>query len=85
MKVAIDRAGRLVVPKEIRRRLGLAGGETLEIGERDGVIEITRSEREISLKRGSRGVLYAEPADPCEPLDAEAVRELIDRGRTRRA
>ncbi len=31
MKTTIDKAGRLVVPRQLRERIGLAGGGTVEI------------------------------------------------------
>jgi len=43
MRTTIDRAGRVVIPKPIRDRLGLRGGEELELREEDGRIEIGRA------------------------------------------
>jgi AbrB family looped-hinge helix DNA binding protein len=46
MKTTLDRFGRIVVPKEIRDRLGLKPGAEIEINERDN---------EIVLKPGDLG------------------------------
>jgi len=40
MLVAIDRSGRLVMPKELRRRLHLEGGGTVSLREIEGGVEI---------------------------------------------
>ena len=40
MRTSIDGAGRLVVPKQLRERLGLGSGGEVEIDERDGVLAI---------------------------------------------
>src|SRR5437764_361166 len=40
MRSAIDAAGRVVIPKELRERLGLRRGRPVDIRERDGCIEI---------------------------------------------
>ncbi|MHB1810234.1 MAG: AbrB/MazE/SpoVT family DNA-binding domain-containing protein, partial [Solirubrobacteraceae bacterium] len=41
MKVSIDRAGRVVVPKPIRDQLGFAPGCTLEAEAIDGRLELS--------------------------------------------
>lgn len=40
MRITIDGAGRVVIPKQIRDELGLRNGEEVEITSRDGRIEI---------------------------------------------
>ena len=40
MKTTIDNAGRIVIPKNMRARLGLTGGQAVEIRETSGRIEI---------------------------------------------
>jgi bifunctional DNA-binding transcriptional regulator/antitoxin component of YhaV-PrlF toxin-antitoxin module len=41
MKVAIDSVGRLVIPMALRQELRITGPTELEIGARDGVIELS--------------------------------------------
>lgn len=77
---AIDAAGRVVIPKEIRERLGLTGGRSLEIRERDGVIEIEPRSATMSLVRRS-GVLVAVTEGDVPPLTDDVVRETIERTR----
>jgi AbrB family looped-hinge helix DNA binding protein len=49
VKTTIDRFGRLVVPKDIRDRLGLKPGVEIEIKEQESEIVIRQVERESPL------------------------------------
>ncbi|MBL7660723.1 AbrB/MazE/SpoVT family DNA-binding domain-containing protein, partial [Escherichia coli] len=51
MRTTIDVAGRLVIPKRIRERLGLRGNDQVEITERDGRIEIEPAPTGVELVR----------------------------------
>jgi AbrB family looped-hinge helix DNA binding protein len=77
MRTTIDAAGRLVIPKRIRDRLGLRGNEEVEITERDGRIEIEPAPSDVDLiHEGS--ILVAQPAQPLPPLTDAIVRETLD-------
>jgi AbrB family looped-hinge helix DNA binding protein len=78
MKTTIDAAGRVVVPKGIRLRLGLTGGETIEIRERDGVIELEPAATPMTLEDRD-GVIVAVPDPPLPRLTDETVRETLER------
>jgi AbrB family looped-hinge helix DNA binding protein len=78
MKSTIDSAGRIVIPKEIRLKLGLTGGEAVEITERDGTIEIEPSPTPMSLIERD-GTLAAVPDEELPPLTDEIVRATIER------
>jgi AbrB family looped-hinge helix DNA binding protein len=80
MKTSIDSAGRVVVPKEIRDRLGLTGGQELEIVERDGLIELRPPVTKVTLEETDTG-LTAIPEVSLPPLTADVVREVLERGR----
>jgi AbrB family looped-hinge helix DNA binding protein len=80
MRTTIDPAGRLVIPKRIRDRLGLRGNEQVEITERDGRIEIEPAPTEVELVREG-SVLVARPDCALPPLTDEIVRETLDRVR----
>lgn len=83
IKVAIDAAGRIVVPKWIREQAGLRAGIPLEIRLRDGRVEIAPAPREVRIvKRGELRV--AEPRERGEPLPSETVRRTRDAVRTDR-
>jgi AbrB family looped-hinge helix DNA binding protein len=77
MRTAIDRAGRIVIPKPLRESLALAPGQTLEISVRDGRIEIEPAATPMRLVR-RRGHLTAVPDDQLPPLTAEDVRATLE-------
>jgi AbrB family looped-hinge helix DNA binding protein len=72
MKTSIDAAGRLVIPKEIRREAGLRPGTPLEIRWEGGRIEIEPAPLPVKLVRRGR-LLVAEPRGAAPPLDRAAV------------
>ena len=63
MVTTMDAAGRLVIPREIRREAALEPGVPLEVRWRDGVIEIEPQALAVTLKRKGR-LLVATPATP---------------------
>lgn len=80
MKSAIDRSGRVVIPKAIRDRLRLRGGETLEIVERDGVIELWPAPLEVELVKTPEGII-AVPSQEVPPLTGDIVRDALEKTR----
>jgi AbrB family looped-hinge helix DNA binding protein len=81
MITTIDAAGRLVIPKAIRDRLGLRGGEKLEVEEWDGEITVARPKRRVRLVRRENGLLSASPDSDMPGLGPDEVRELLERTR----
>lgn len=76
-RTTIDSAGRVVVPKAVRRHLGLSGGQELDVSERDGVIELKPVMTKVHLvERG--GVLVADVAETMPVLTAATVRQTLD-------
>lgn len=80
MRTAIDSAGRVVIPKALRERVGLGGGRAVEIRERDGRIEIEPASTPMKLVRRSGG-LVAVPDERLPPLTDDLVRATIERTR----
>ncbi len=79
MKTTIDVAGRLVIPKEIRRLAGIEPGMPLKISWQDGRIEIEPAAMPIRLVSKGR-LLVAVPETEVEPLTAatvEATRQAL--------
>ncbi|MDH4083673.1 MAG: AbrB/MazE/SpoVT family DNA-binding domain-containing protein [Nitrospira sp.] len=72
MKTTIDSAGRLVIPKELRREAGLQPGNELEIRWRQGLIEIEPAPLPVKLKKRGR-FLVAIPDQPIQPLTSETI------------
>lgn len=77
MRTTIDKAGRLVVPRALRERIGLAGGGEVEL-ELDGAA--VRIEPIAGGDLREDGGLLVIPATGT-PLTGTAVRELIDADR----
>lgn len=77
MRVVIDGAGRLVVPKSLRDQLGLRAGTALEIRVRDGRLELEPAATPMRLvRRGGGLVATADEALP--PIDADDVRAVTE-------
>lgn len=80
MRIAIDAAGRLVVPKALRDDLGIRGATELEAEARDGVIELAVADVPARLEeRDGTPIVVAD--EPRAPLTTDAVRAAIDRVR----
>jgi AbrB family looped-hinge helix DNA binding protein len=80
MITTIDAAGRIVIPKPLRERLGLTAGEPLHLRERDGRLEIEPEPTPMKLVRRKRGVV-AVPQRPLPALSDDVVRETLERSR----
>jgi AbrB family looped-hinge helix DNA binding protein len=80
MKVALDAAGRLVVPKALRQALGLKPGQALEIRAADGRLEIEIAPTPMRLKKRGKGVV-AVPEAGLPALTPEHVRDTLERVR----
>lgn len=86
MTTTIDTAGRLVIPREIRREAALEPGTPLEIRWRDGVIEIEPQPLPVKLERKGR-LLVARSATKVPTLQSSTVertRTSLSTGRGRR-
>lgn len=80
MRIAIDAAGRLVVPKALRDELGIGGPTELEAEARDGVIELAVAD--VAARVEDRdGIPVIASDEPVAPLTADEVRAAIDRVR----
>ena len=80
MRMAIDRAGRLVVPKALREQLWLRPGSELEAWVEDGrlVAEPVRQEATLAEENGR---LVAVSTDGQAAMTQDDLLTLIDEGR----
>jgi AbrB family looped-hinge helix DNA binding protein len=78
MRVTIDSAGRLVVPKALRDELGFTAGAELEAAVVNGALEVRVPSR-VRIEDGPHGPHFA--ADGADELTDEQVRELIEKSR----
>jgi AbrB family looped-hinge helix DNA binding protein len=83
MITTMDSAGRLVIPREIRREAGLEPDTPLDVRWRDGVIEIEPRPLDVTLEKRGR-LTVAVPREKARALDAatvERTRRALRRGR----
>ena len=69
MKTTIDHAGRLVIPKDIRRLSGIKPGMPLEVRWEKSAITVTPAALEVKLERKGR-LLVAVPTKDTTRLSA---------------
>jgi AbrB family looped-hinge helix DNA binding protein len=81
MRVTIDKAGRVVVPKHLRDELGLTPEVVLEIDIVDGHIEISAPHEPADLVTGPHGPSIAATGTP---LADKGVRDTLEAVRERR-
>jgi len=78
MRVAIDRVGRLVIPKTLRDELGVHGPTELELTGADGRLELTVADVPARVEdREGFPVIVADRA--IEPMSVEETRAAVER------
>ena len=81
MQVSIDRAGRVVVPKQIREELGFSPDRPLEAEVIDGHLELSASYEPAKLVMGPHGPSIAATGTP---ITDEEIRRTLEAVRERR-
>jgi AbrB family looped-hinge helix DNA binding protein len=76
MRTTIDKAGRIVVPKALRRAVGLEAGSEVEIRASGGRIEMEPAPVAVRLERKG-GIVVAVPLRPVAPMGAAVVEGTI--------
>jgi len=74
MKATIDKAGRLVIPRALRERIGLAGGGEVELELDGAAVRIEPIAGSDLREEAGRLVIPASGG----PITNGAIRELID-------
>lgn len=82
MTVTMDNAGRIVIPKEIRKEAGLQPGVPLELRYEDGVVEIQSKPVAVRLERRGR-LVVAVPLTEVPVVTSEQVERVLDEMRFR--
>ncbi len=75
MITTMDRAGRLVIPSDVRREAAIEPGTPLEVRWRDGVIEIEPKALPVRLVRRGR-FLVAHPLAAVPALKSSTVEKV---------
>lgn len=83
MRITIDAAGRIVIPKALRDAIGIPPGGTLVATLRHGRIELEVPPVEVRVERRGR-VWIALPDAPTPPLRTADVQATLDTLRTER-
>lgn len=78
MQTTMDRSGRLVLPKAVRKALGLVDGGRVEIYEHDGEVTIRPVPAGKRLFETQTGQLVCVTDEPLPPLTADTVREVLE-------
>jgi AbrB family looped-hinge helix DNA binding protein len=78
MRVTMDRAGRIVIPKEARDRLGLRAGAEMELDIVDDHLELSCRPVPMHLEERD-GVLVAVADRGMPTLTTEMVRDTLER------
>jgi AbrB family looped-hinge helix DNA binding protein len=81
MRVSIDSAGRVVVPKRLRDELGFSPATPLEIEVVDGHLELSAPHEPVELVEGPYGPEFAATGTP---LTDEDIRRTLEAVRERR-
>ena len=77
MHVAIDSAGRVVVPKPLRDQLGISPETPLEIDVVDGHLELSLVGDPPAVIEGSHGPSFAPTGTPITDADLRGVLEAV--------
>ena len=83
MVTTMDKAGRLVIPSDIRREASITPGTPLDVRVRDGVIEIEPQALAVEFVKRGR-FLVARPKQEVPALTAGAVERVRQQLRRRR-
>lgn len=83
MKVSVDAAGRLVIPKSLRHAAGITAGTPLLARYRDGCIVIEPMALAVEVEE-RHGVMVAMAAEGVPTLHADDVNATIDEIRRER-
>ncbi len=77
MTTTVDGAGRVVIPKSIRSRLGIGPGAAVAVSEHDGVVEIRPAPVPAKIVRRGR-VAVISTDSPLATINDDDVRAALE-------
>ena len=77
MRVAIDAAGRMVIPKSLRAELGITGPTEVEVTSGDGHLELSVPDVPAHVEMRD-GLAVIVPETPILPITVEDVRTALE-------
>ena len=80
--VPIDQAGRIVLPRGVRRELGIKSGDTFTVAIQGEMVTLTPNRTGGSFVRKGKALVFVAPGDAI--LTTASVQEILDSGRAER-
>jgi AbrB family looped-hinge helix DNA binding protein len=77
MRVSVDCAGRVVVPKSLRDQLGISPETPLEVDVVDGHLELSVPNEPPAVVEGPHGPCFAPTGTPITDADIRGVLEAV--------
>jgi len=82
METTLDKFGRIIIPKQIRDRLGLKTGEILEVEELENkvLLKPVKEESSLKVKEGVivfSGISIGDVSEAVRTLRTERINEII--------
>ena len=80
--VSIDKAGRVVLPKEVREDLAISGGDLLDLTVRGREVTLRPRQKKSGLQRKGKALVFC--SQTAEGLSDEETRRVLDEVRSER-
>jgi AbrB family looped-hinge helix DNA binding protein len=80
--VPIDRAGRIVLPKNVREDLAIKPGDVFKVSVKGAAVMLTPGKTAGGFVRSGKALVFS--ATGAEPLSQETVQEALETGRQER-
>jgi AbrB family looped-hinge helix DNA binding protein len=82
MTVPIDQAGRIVLPKDVRRELAIKPGDTFKLSLHGSSVTLTPNKEATGFVRKGRALVFSTASDVT--LTQEVVNDILEEGRDER-
>jgi AbrB family looped-hinge helix DNA binding protein len=81
-EVPIDRAGRIVLPKDVRRELAIKPGDTFKVSIRGSSVTLTPNKETVGLVRKGQALVFSATGE--DTLSQETVNRIVEESRAER-